>query len=107
MAAVKIATCCYCGARAALVLRGKERHELACGTCGAPLRMLKMLPVGAVRPPVTAAKPARSAPRKRVERDADHHVPRPRKRRKTKRFGRRMLSELWDVLEDVVEEVFD
>ena len=39
----KIATCCYCGTRAALILRGKERHELACSTCGAPLHEMKML----------------------------------------------------------------
>ncbi|KNG95665.1 hypothetical protein [Pseudaestuariivita atlantica] len=40
----KIATCCYCGTRAALVLKGRERHELACSACGAPLHNLKMLP---------------------------------------------------------------
>jgi len=44
MGAVKVATCCYCGTRAALVLRGKERHELACSSCGAPLSRMKMLP---------------------------------------------------------------
>jgi len=40
----KIVTCCYCGTRAALVLTGKTRHELACSSCGAPLHDLKMLP---------------------------------------------------------------
>ena len=40
----KIATCCYCGTRAALVLTGKHRHELSCSGCGAPLHDLKMLP---------------------------------------------------------------
>lgn len=39
----KIATCTYCGSRAALTLGGSERHELACGTCGAPLHDLKAL----------------------------------------------------------------
>ena len=39
----KIATCCYCGTRAALVLRGRERHELSCASCGAPLHEMKML----------------------------------------------------------------
>ena len=39
----KIATCCYCGSRAALVLKGKVRHELACSNCGAPLHEMKML----------------------------------------------------------------
>lgn len=40
----KIVTCCYCGTRAALILKGRERHELACSSCGAPLHDLKMLP---------------------------------------------------------------
>ena len=45
MVAQKIATCCYCGTKAALVLRGKDSHELSCGSCGAPLHDLKRLPV--------------------------------------------------------------
>ena len=49
MPARKIATCCYCGTRAVLVLRGKERHELSCSSCGAPLHDLKMLPIGPER----------------------------------------------------------
>lgn len=44
MAYEKIATCCYCGTRAALVLAGKKSHELACSSCGAPLHDLKRLP---------------------------------------------------------------
>lgn len=45
MVAQKIATCCYCGTKAALVLRGKDSYELNCGSCGAPLHDLKRLPV--------------------------------------------------------------
>jgi hypothetical protein len=41
----KIATCCYCGARAALTLGGDVQHELACASCGAPLHELKQMPV--------------------------------------------------------------
>ena len=40
----KIATCNYCGTRAALVLSGEVRHELACSGCGAPLHDLKLMP---------------------------------------------------------------
>jgi len=47
MVAQKIATCCYCGTKAALILRGKDSHELSCGSCGAPLHDLKRLPVDA------------------------------------------------------------
>lgn len=79
----KIVTCCYCGARAALVLGGRTgRHELACATCGAPLRKLKMLPVAAVRP---APAP-----------------PRPGKRRR-KPWLRDWLEEVWDDLEDLFD----
>ncbi|MEM8632682.1 MAG: hypothetical protein AAGF74_15720 [Pseudomonadota bacterium] len=39
---MKIATCCYCGTRAALVL-DKRRHELTCSACGAPLHDMKSL----------------------------------------------------------------
>ena len=38
----KIATCCFCGTRAALVL-GEDRHELVCSSCGAPLHEMKAL----------------------------------------------------------------
>lgn len=31
----KVATCCYCGTKAALVLRGEKRHELTCSSRGA------------------------------------------------------------------------
>ena len=37
----RITTCNYCGTRAALVLTGVTRHELTCGTCGAPLQDIK------------------------------------------------------------------
>ena len=56
MAYEKIATCCYCGTRAALVLRGSKRHELACSSCGAPLHDLKRLPA-------TNAKKSQQVPR--------------------------------------------
>ncbi|MDP5361102.1 MAG: hypothetical protein NWP79_02990 [Paracoccaceae bacterium] len=107
MGATKIATCCYCGTKAALVLRGKDRHELTCGNCGAPLRALKMLPKATVEAATPRPAPAHPANRHRAERYPDYDVARPKKRRKTKSFGRRVMSGLWDVIEDVVEEVFD
>ena len=86
MAATKITTCCYCGSRAALVLRGKERHELSCGSCGAPIHTLKMLPK--TLPPgsldETSRKPAK--PKKTRNDHKQRSVARPKKRRKTKFF---------------------
>ncbi len=58
----KIATCTYCGTRAALVLAGTVRHELACSNCGAPLHDLKMLPARQA----PAATPARGTPNVRA-----------------------------------------
>lgn len=92
MPATKIATCCYCGARAALVMRGSRRHELSCQTCGAPLRMMKNFPMPAQ--PAPQPRPAPQAPRK---------APPPPRKRKGKSFGRRVFSELWDVIEDVFD----
>jgi hypothetical protein len=119
--ATKIATCTYCGTRAALVLRGRERHELSCAACGAPLHDLKMLradavDAGAHRP----AGPARPAPRapggrgvtppahwERMRDGHDDHSRRKkksrRKPRKRKGLMRKALEEAFDVLEDIFD----
>ena len=44
MVAQKIATCCYCGTKAALACVEKTAMN-CCGSCGAPLHELKRLPV--------------------------------------------------------------
>ncbi|MEM6308225.1 MAG: hypothetical protein AAF701_09600, partial [Pseudomonadota bacterium] len=55
----KIATCCYCGTRAALVLKGDIQHELACSSCGAPLHNLKHMPQQTSTKISTSKKPNR------------------------------------------------
>ncbi len=107
MATTKITTCCYCGSRAALVLRGEERHELRCENCGAPLHAMKMLPKASDRMTAPAATPTRPKPKKRRDKRAERHVERPQKRRKNKGFGRKVFSEVWDVFDDIVDEIFD
>lgn len=111
----KIATCCYCGTRAALVLCGRERHELSCAACGAPLHALKSMPMDdrtgggasaaaapARRPrpakPVTGQRPARSMPSSR-----GHQPPRKKYRKRRKPLGRKLFEELWDVVEDIFD----
>ena len=103
----KIATCCYCGTRAALVLSGKTRHELACSNCGAPLHDLKMIRSDArgdrelVHP-----SPLRSYPPR--PRRAEPKLIDPRRKPKKRRsLGQRFMHELKDLAEDVFEEVFD
>ncbi|MGX0903377.1 hypothetical protein ACSSV8_001954 [Roseovarius sp. MBR-79] len=86
----KIATCCYCGTRAALVL-DRARHELSCSSCGAPLREMKSLPIE------NRAAPAQPASRPVVP-------SKPRKKpKKRKSFKQRMLSEMWDAIEDIFD----
>ncbi|ARE84120.1 hypothetical protein ROSMUCSMR3_02651 [Roseovarius mucosus] len=96
----KIATCSYCGTRAVLVL-DRARHELACSSCGAPLHEMKAMPTretGAVRPK------ARPMPLPRQDYGPERQVPPPaRKVKRRKGFGRRMLEEIWDTVEDIFD----
>ena len=102
MVAQKIATCCYCGTKAALVLRGKDSHELSCGTCGAPLHDQKRLPV----------EPRAKTPKKRPN-DPWHPVSqkptkkmKPQKKLKKKK-GFSFMKAAFDVIEDVFDEILD
>lgn len=97
MAVTKVGTCCYCGTKAALVLRGKDRHELSCQSCGAPLHALKIMPQREEKPKKHKAISHR-APLK------DHDAPdRPGKRKKRKSFQRKVWSEVWDIIEDIID----
>ncbi|MEO9825124.1 MAG: hypothetical protein ABJF50_11975 [Paracoccaceae bacterium] len=104
MPSTKIATCCYCGARAALSLRGKERHELACSNCGAPLHEMKNMPVGhggereLVRP-----SPIRS----QAPKSKKHRREQPKRRKKKKGFAQRFFEDAFEEAFDAVEDVFD
>lgn len=103
MQGTKIATCCYCGTKAALVLRGKTHHELSCSSCGAPLQALKMLPNAPARATAPAATPAHPAPRKRAKSKPSHWGERKRKYKKRKGFGARLWEEFWDEIEDIFD----
>ena len=99
MPATKVATCSYCGTRAALVLRGRDRHELTCSSCGAPLHDMKRLKTGKGDP----ERPARSPrPAHYGSHDVKEMPTRRRKQRK-KGLGRRVFEELWDVVEDIID----
>ena len=93
----KIATCCYCSKRAALVLRGRTRQELACSGCGAPLHEMKMLKTPTPERP--SPKPSPVMSRKSYK---------PMKKRKKKSRGPSyFVAELFDELEDLIEDIFD
>jgi len=89
----KVATCCYCGTRAALVL-DKGRHELVCSSCGAPLHDMKML------------RTEHPGKRHLVKASGGYHGPKRPKQRKEKRrksLFRKILEEGLDVLEDIID----
>ncbi len=107
----KIATCCYCGTRAALVLRGKDRHELSCAACGAPLHDMKMLKSEAVTTPLSSADVNMARPKKR---EKVHATPLPvweqksgyskkKKKKKRKTMAKRFFEEAFDVIEDIFD----
>ncbi|APE44056.1 hypothetical protein BOO69_12040 [Sulfitobacter alexandrii] len=101
----KIATCCYCGTRAALTL-DRGRHELSCAQCAAPLHDLKSLPVkekprktGISHQPGLRRFPAAPEPQANARRKPAKS--RPRKPRKS--LWRRMAEEAFDVVEDIFD----
>lgn len=103
----KIATCCYCGTRAALVLTGETRHELSCSACGAPLHDMKMLRAevaekqGATQHRHVSRPKTAPAPFPAWGRDTkDSKKKRPKKR---KTLARRFFEEAFDVIEDIFD----
>ena len=103
----KIATCTYCGTRAALVLDA-GRHELACSSCGAPLHDLKRLKAEPDARPAAQARPLREG---RPLQDRWHEddlrgaMARTRKKPKKskKSLGKKALGGLWDAIEDIFD----
>lgn len=103
----KIATCCYCGTRAALVLKGESRHELSCSACGAPLHEMKMLHAKpAERPTITQHRHAsqpKTAPAPFPAWDRDGQGAKKKNPKKRKSLARRFLKEAFDVIEDIFD----
>ncbi|MEO0693671.1 MAG: hypothetical protein AAFY90_12445 [Pseudomonadota bacterium] len=91
----KIATCCYCGTRAALVLTGRDRHELACSSCGAPLHDLKMLP--------KKKKGDRELVRPSPVRGRPQGQRKPKKRKSKMRRFADMFEDAFDIIEDILD----
>ena len=103
MPARKIATCCYCGTRAALVLTGDKSHELSCSSCGAPLHDLKMLPKSALDAPMELVRPSKV---RKTHKGKDAHktsYKKGKKPKKKKSLGSRIFSEAFDIIEDIFD----
>lgn len=105
----KIATCCHCGAKAALKL-DQSHHVLACASCGAPLRDLKAIPKPvAAKPAITHQQPVRSFPKAKAKPVEPRKKPKASKKKSKKRkgwFGER-FKDMAEDLFDVVEDIFD
>ncbi|MEM6637340.1 MAG: hypothetical protein AAF667_15770 [Pseudomonadota bacterium] len=95
----KVATCCYCGTRAALVLRGKTRHELSCAACGAPLHEMKSLRKNAATER-SNVRDWSGRPNHKYTSSDDY---RKKRRKRKKPIYRRFLEEAFDVLEDILD----
>lgn len=104
----KIATCSYCARRQALQLRARGGHELACGSCGAPLHEMKWLKRSDPAHPKTrspripAPHPVPLAGSDRATlRTEDARNRRPKKRRKP--LWKKALEEVFEVIEDIFD----
>lgn len=91
----KIATCCYCGTRAALVV-SKAQHALVCSACGAPLSDLKNLRSETK----DKSKETRSSA---MAFDAPKKNKKPKKAKKKKSGFKRMFGEILDEIEDIFD----
>ncbi|WP_322786915.1 hypothetical protein [Litoreibacter arenae] len=70
----------------------RNGHELACGSCGAPLHEMKWL-----KSPERELRKAAPAPQKFVRK------PKPKKRKRSKPLWHRALEEVWDEIEDIFD----
>lgn len=100
----KIATCCYCGSRTMLRL-DTGRHELSCGSCGAPLHRMKALPEAPKPRPrgKTHQTPAAPIGRPKVAKPERVAPKSWKKKKKRKSFLRHMAEEAFDLIEDIFD----
>lgn len=102
----KIATCSYCGSRQTLKLSARDGHELACGSCGAPLHEMKWLKSDRDTAAVKRS-PRRPAPHGDPgARGWQEDRPDPRKRKHRKR-RKGLLREVFEEAFDVLDDIFD
>lgn len=98
----KLATCSYCGARTLLKLTARDGHELACGSCGAPLHELKWL-----KAPEPKAKSVQERKERKVKPARPAEWPASYKPRKKRKRRKSLTSKLFEEVWDVVEDIFD
>ena len=100
----RMGTCCYCGSRTLLQLTARNGHELACGSCGAPIHHMKA--VRADPRPTQHDRP--HAPRPIGYQGNGDSNERPDKNKKrAKRSLKKKSKGIFDIFEDVIDDVFD
>lgn len=95
-------------------MRGKERHELACSNCGAPLHDLKHLRVHAPQPAAPAHRPKDKSDKRRKSKPATYGAyvakqdKKPQKQKK-KPYRKKKSTVRWFLEEafDAIEDIFD
>ena len=100
--ATKVATCCYCGLRAALVFSDKARHELSCSGCGAPLHRLK-----ALRTDVRRSKRPHLVHTTGAHHRAESRSKPQRRRKHRKKPKKTVLRRFLEEAVDAIEDIFD
>lgn len=98
----KIATCCYCGTRAALRL-DNERHELACSSCGAPLRDLKQMNLERRHKEPKHRNEKKDKKSRASSRHYECYEPVRKPRRRRKSLMKKVFEEAFDVIEDIFD----
>lgn len=93
----KIATCSYCGTRANLVF-DKDRHELTCPACGAPLHEMKRIVADAAHPPAKGQK-ARKTLRQDTPDWGGRKDYKSKKKKRKKPLFWKALEEIIDILD--------
>lgn len=100
MSEARIATCCYCGTRAAFEMSHGGRHELVCTSCGAPLSKIE-----AAMKSAPAASTARSEAKPRdldVAELAEAFLNGKLKKKK-KSKSKKAVKGLFDFIEDIFD----
>ncbi|MEM7644588.1 MAG: hypothetical protein AAF366_19000, partial [Pseudomonadota bacterium] len=91
---LKKGTFCYCGKRTILRNTAHGGHELACGSCGAPIHVMKPLPTERAKAAAGHAPTPNPVPFRRKK---------TKKHKKKKTFWRRIASEILDEIEDIFD----
>lgn len=86
------------------MLKGKDRHELACASCGAPLHDMKMLRKDRAGPrDLVQPSRVRTEPEPKRKKPKKHKTPKSYRRKRRKGLMSKIFEEAFDVIEDIFD----